>query len=160
MEKVISAIDGIIPISQFNRGLAGKIFSDVKTTGPKVVIKNNMPECVLLSPEDYSLIIEGKENTHDKGSRTSTTLNDSFNGYSNVKQQHEMGEEEYAFVMFLIHELAESWNMLPNRVYRILSKTNCITNYLVPHYEVLHTQGTDFVVKDIEEYIGFKGGAV
>ena len=58
MDSVISAIENTIPISQFNRGLAGKIFSDVKLTGAKVVMKNNMPECVLLSPEEYVKLVD------------------------------------------------------------------------------------------------------
>ena len=53
MLSVKSAITNTIPISNFNRGVAGKIFADVRTSGAKVVIKNNMPECVLLSPEEY-----------------------------------------------------------------------------------------------------------
>ena len=35
LQSVVSAIRNTVPISQFNRGLAGKIFADVKTTGPK-----------------------------------------------------------------------------------------------------------------------------
>ena len=45
-------------ISLFNRGLAGKIFSDVRRTGAKVVMKNNAPECVLLSPEEYVQLMD------------------------------------------------------------------------------------------------------
>ena len=53
MQSVVSAIQNTVPISQFNRGLAGQIFEDVKTHGAKVVMKNNAAECVLLSPEEY-----------------------------------------------------------------------------------------------------------
>lgn len=53
MKSVLSAITNTIPISQFNRGLAGKIFEEVKRCGAKVVMKNNTAECVLLSPEEY-----------------------------------------------------------------------------------------------------------
>ena len=53
MQSVLSAITHTVSISQFNRGLAGKIFSDVKQTGPKVVMKNNEAEVVLLSPDQY-----------------------------------------------------------------------------------------------------------
>ncbi len=56
--NLISAIENTIPISQFNRGLAGKIFSEVKQSGAKVVMKNNTPECVLLSPEEYVRLID------------------------------------------------------------------------------------------------------
>ena len=58
MESVISAIRNTIPISLFNRGLAGKIFEDVKSSGAKVVMKNNVAECVLLSPEEYTRIMD------------------------------------------------------------------------------------------------------
>lgn len=58
MESVVSAITNTIPISQFNRGLAGKIFEDVKQSGAKVVMKNNTAECVLLSPEEYVRLID------------------------------------------------------------------------------------------------------
>jgi PHD/YefM family antitoxin component YafN of YafNO toxin-antitoxin module len=53
MKAVVSAIQNTVPISQFNRGLAGKIFSEVKQTGTKVVMKNNAAECVLMSPDEY-----------------------------------------------------------------------------------------------------------
>ena len=52
MESIVNAITKTIPISMFNRGLAGKIFSDVKTNGPKVVMKNNAAEVVLISPAE------------------------------------------------------------------------------------------------------------
>lgn len=53
MNSVVSVIQNTISISLFNRGLAGKIFSEVRRTGAKVVMKNNAPEVVLLSPEEY-----------------------------------------------------------------------------------------------------------
>ena len=56
--NIIAAIQNTIPISQFNRGLAGKIFSEVRQSGAKVVMKNNAPECVLLSPEEYVRIMD------------------------------------------------------------------------------------------------------
>ena len=58
MQSVVSAINRTVPISQFNRGLAGQIFSDVKKTGPKVVMKNNEPEAVILPPNQYVELID------------------------------------------------------------------------------------------------------
>lgn len=55
---MIDALTSTIPISMFNRGLAGKIFEEVKKAGAKVVMKNNAPECVLLSPEEYTALID------------------------------------------------------------------------------------------------------
>ena len=53
-----NAITNTISISLFNRGLAGKVFEDVKKCGAKVVIKNNAPECVLLSPDEYIKLMD------------------------------------------------------------------------------------------------------
>ena len=55
---IASAIKNTISISLFNRGLAGKVFEEVKKTGAKVVMKNNAPECVLLSPEEYIRLMD------------------------------------------------------------------------------------------------------
>lgn len=55
---VRSAIENTIPISLFNRGLAGKIFDEVKHYGAKVVMKNNTPECVLISPDEYIRLLD------------------------------------------------------------------------------------------------------
>lgn len=61
MASVASAITNTVPISQFNRGLAGKIFDEVKKCGAKVVMKNNVAECVLLSPEEYMRMVDAIE---------------------------------------------------------------------------------------------------
>ena len=58
MPSVISAIQNTVPITHFNRGLAGKIFEEVKATGAKVVMKNNAAECVLLSPDEYTRLMD------------------------------------------------------------------------------------------------------
>lgn len=58
MPSVVSAIRNTVPITQFNRGLAGQIFEDVKTHGAKVVMKNNAAECVLLSPDEYVRLMD------------------------------------------------------------------------------------------------------
>ena len=58
MVSVVSAIRDTVSITMFNRGLAGKVFDDVKHAGPKVVMKNNAAECVLLSPEEYTRLMD------------------------------------------------------------------------------------------------------
>ena len=56
--NIIAAIQNTISITQFNRGLAGKIFQEVKQSGAKVVMKNNTPECVLISPDEYVRLMD------------------------------------------------------------------------------------------------------
>lgn len=58
MANIASAIRNTVSISLFNRGLAGKIFEEVKQCGAKVVMKNNTAECVLMSPEEYIQLID------------------------------------------------------------------------------------------------------
>lgn len=58
MNLVKGIMENVVPISYFNKGIAGKIFEEVKRSGMKVVMKNNAPECVLLSPEDYVRLVD------------------------------------------------------------------------------------------------------
>ncbi len=60
--NAINVLDSIISISQFNKGQANKIFSDVKKVGTKIVVKNNVPECILISPQVYQQMMEEYEN--------------------------------------------------------------------------------------------------
>lgn len=54
-----------VSISEFNKGQAGRIFEDVKANGPKVVLKNNQAEAVVLSPSQYSSLLEELEDALD-----------------------------------------------------------------------------------------------
>lgn len=55
---VNNVLNSIVPISRFNKGEAGKIFDEVKNGGFKIVVKNNIPTCVLITPEMYQELIE------------------------------------------------------------------------------------------------------
>lgn len=46
------------------------------------------------------------------------------------------------------------------RVYHILQSKGCIDGILVPNYDVLHTQGTMYIVEDIQEYLKVRGSMV
>ena len=70
-----------------------------------------------------------------------------------------MTKEVFEFVIYMIHACARKWGQSPSVVYKRLQNADCIENYLVPHYDVLHTQGTEFVVADIEEYLKMRGDA-
>ena len=68
-----------------------------------------------------------------------------------------MNEDSFAFTIFMIHELAESWKKLPCDVFHILKSSGCIDNYLVPYYDVLHTLGSQYLVEDIGRYVQQRG---
>lgn len=48
-----SVMKSVIPISRLNKGEASKVFEEVRRDGVKIVMKNNDPSCVLVSPERY-----------------------------------------------------------------------------------------------------------
>lgn len=49
-------IDHIVSITQFNKGKASQLFSRVNHGETLLVIKNNSPVAVILSPEEYELL--------------------------------------------------------------------------------------------------------
>ena len=51
-------MNSMIPITRFNKGEANRIFDEVESSGMKIVVKNNKPACVLLSPEQYENLME------------------------------------------------------------------------------------------------------
>lgn len=61
LSKYPDILNAIIPISRFNKGEASKIFEEVIQTGMKIVVKNNKPACVLLSPEEYQHMLDEME---------------------------------------------------------------------------------------------------
>lgn len=71
-----------------------------------------------------------------------------------------MNAESFPFVVYLIHACANRWGSTPKNVYRKLKTTGCIDQYLIPHYDILHTQGTDYIVDDIREYLNVRGVTV
>lgn len=66
MNPMTAVMKNLVPVSAFNQGKAGEIFSAVKTTGqPKLVLRRNTPECVLVSPEEYTAMVEELEDLRD-----------------------------------------------------------------------------------------------
>lgn len=56
--SVLNIMNAMIPITRFNEGEAAKIFDEVETTGTKIVVKNDLPACVLVSPSQYEALME------------------------------------------------------------------------------------------------------
>lgn len=64
-----------------------------------------------------------------------------------------MDKDCFSFVIYMIHACSDQWNISPSRVYKAIRKSGCLDDYLIPCYDILHTQSTDFVIQDIEEYL-------
>jgi len=66
-------------------------------------------------------------------------------------------ERELDFSIFMIYSLADKWKITPAAVYKILDSTGILDNYIIPCYDVLHTQGKEYLVEDVTEYVREKG---
>lgn len=56
--SVMGVMKAIVPITRFNKGEANRIFEEVESGGTKIVMKNNTPACVLMSPSRYEALME------------------------------------------------------------------------------------------------------
>ncbi|MEE1032921.1 MAG: DUF3791 domain-containing protein [Ruminococcus sp.] len=69
-------------------------------------------------------------------------------------------EKELSFSIFILYSLADKWNKTPATVYNILNSTGILDNYVIAGYDMLHTQGKEYLVEDITEYAREKGVCV
>ncbi len=68
-----------------------------------------------------------------------------------------MDRKMLEFSVFLIHALAATWNRTYGQVYQILNESGILDGYILPCYDVLHTQGKQYLVEDITEFVKEKG---
>ncbi len=68
------------------------------------------------------------------------------------------GERELEFAIFCIENIALHLQVPAERVYDALTvKSDALYQYIVPCYEMLHTQGKAYIVNDILAYLQEKG---
>ncbi len=67
---------------------------------------------------------------------------------------------ELEFAVFCIENVAAKLGVDATRVYRALTeKSNILRGYIVPEYEVLHTQSREYIVNDILDVMKERGVA-
>ena len=99
MDAILGAIENTVPISQFNKGLAGRIFEDVKRYGAKVVMKNNAAECVLMSPQEYVRLMDEINDARllaEAAARMSHFDPDALLSYEQIDEALGLSPEDYA----------------------------------------------------------------
>ena len=68
--------------------------------------------------------------------------------------------KELEFAVFCIENVAAKLGVGAERVYRAFTeKSNILNGYIVPEYEVLHTQSRDYIVGDLLEVMKERGVA-
>ena len=65
---------------------------------------------------------------------------------------------ELEFAVFCIENVAMRLNSFPEEIYRKLTiDSNILNEYIVPEYDVLHTQSKEYIINDIIELMQEKG---
>ena len=82
MAYTADILDSRVPIPQFNRGQASRIFDRRHNENQLIVLKNNQPAAIILSPsefqrlseieEDYTLLLEATRRLKENSSSTSS----------------------------------------------------------------------------------------
>ena len=69
-----------------------------------------------------------------------------------------MNRKQLDFAVFCIENVSEYLNLNGAVIYHLLAvKSNILDDYIVAHYDVLHTQGKNYIVNDLVEQMSKEG---
>lgn len=84
MAIAANVLQSLVSISQFNKGQAAKIFDRLHLEKELIVLKNNQPSAVILSPdeyarltgieEDYFLLVEANKRIEENGDKAALPM--------------------------------------------------------------------------------------
>lgn len=61
-----------------------------------------------------------------------------------------MTKEKLEFAIFCIENIALKLKLTGNEVYDILTgEDDLLDTYIIPEYDILHTQGKEYIIEDI-----------
>ncbi len=77
---------------------------------------------------------------------------------TNIKLQN---QNELEFAIFCIENVADRLGVGAEQVYDALTKkSDILYDYIIPCYDVLHTQGKDYIINDILDMMREQGVTV
>ena len=75
-----------------------------------------------------------------------------------INDQTNMTPEQSFFAVFCIESLADELGISGDKIYKMLTEDNDILDsYIVPNFDSLHTQGKDYIVRELVELMQKKG---
>ncbi|MCL1920407.1 MAG: DUF3791 domain-containing protein [Kiritimatiellaeota bacterium] len=75
-----------------------------------------------------------------------------------MHKQTAMTPKQSFFAVFCIEAVADELKTTGDRIYKMLTDdSNILDNYIVPSYDVLHTQGKEYIVQDLLEIMRRRG---
>ena len=96
-------LQSLVPISQFNKGQAAKIFDRLHSEKELIVLKNNQPSAVILSleeytrlteiEEDYFLLLEANRRIEENGHKKTVSL-DSVMDHLGISKEELLDAED------------------------------------------------------------------
>jgi hypothetical protein len=76
-----------------------------------------------------------------------------------IKEKNvELTKEQSFFAVFCIENLADELKTSGDKVYKMLTEeSDLLDNYIIKHYEPLHTQGREYIVRELKEIVIERG---
>jgi len=75
-----------------------------------------------------------------------------------MNAQTSMTPEISFFAVFCVESLSDKLAIPGDRIYKMLSDDSTILDsYIIPHYDVLHTQGKDYITMELVELMKQEG---
>lgn len=71
-----------------------------------------------------------------------------------------MRRETAEFIIYIINKISNKTGLYPSRIYSEMEKTGCITGYLVPFFDVLHTMSSESAAEDVLAYVRLRGSEI
>jgi hypothetical protein len=75
-----------------------------------------------------------------------------------MDKQIPMTPDQSFFAVCCIEALADELQVAGNEIYKMLAeKSDILDGYIIPHYDILHTQGLPWLMEDITRLMKKKG---
>lgn len=103
MSIAYETLNSLVSITQFNKGQASRIFDRLNTEKQLIVLKNNIPSAVIISPdeyirlseiaEDYYLLLEAQKRLKNNNGQKSLSFDDVMQNYGISESDIENAED-------------------------------------------------------------------
>lgn len=67
-----------------------------------------------------------------------------------------MSNGQLAFTVFMLNKYALATKLPITEVYKRFDELNILDNYLIKHYDILHTLGENYLIEDLTELVAQK----
>ena len=75
-----------------------------------------------------------------------------------MDKQWEMTPEQSFFAVFCIEALADELAIAGDEIYKLLTiNSSILDDYILPYYNALHTQGKDYIIRELKELMQRQG---